>query len=42
MYVFSAVLLVSLGVGLLIGGRRLNGRPPADTVPAFDRIAAEP
>jgi MFS family permease len=26
MYVFSAVLLTSLGIGLLIGGRRLSGR----------------
>ena len=29
MYVFSAVLLASLVVGLLIGGRRLDGRPAA-------------
>ena len=43
MYVFSAVLLVSLGVGLLIGGRRFE-RPTAGRrlSPAFDRIAAEP
>ncbi len=39
MYVFSAVLLVSLVVGLLIGGRRLDGRPvapepEADAAPA--------
>ena len=39
MYVFSAVLLASLAVGLLIGGRRLDGRPVApspegDAVPA--------
>ena len=39
MYVFSAVLLASLVVGLLIGGRRLDGRPApssaeADTAPA--------
>jgi MFS family permease len=38
-YVFSAVLTVSLVVGLLIGGRRLDGRPvapspEADAVPA--------
>jgi len=36
-YVFSAVLTVSLVVGLLIGGRRLDGRPvatpEADVVP---------
>jgi MFS family permease len=39
MYVFSAVLVTSLVVGLLIGGRRLQGRvvaePPA-TDPAWD------
>ena len=29
MYVFSAVLIASLVVGLLIGGRRLDGRPAA-------------
>jgi MFS family permease len=29
MYVFSAVLIASLVVGLLIGGRRLDGRPVA-------------
>ena len=29
MYVFSAVLIVSLVLGLLIGGRRLDGRPAA-------------
>ena len=29
MYVFSAVLIVSLVLGLLIGGRRLDGRPTA-------------
>jgi Major Facilitator Superfamily len=38
MYVFSAVLLASLFLGLLIGGRRLDGRPAAaperDPVPA--------
>jgi len=39
MYVFSAVLLASLVVGLLIGGRRLDGRPTepspeAEAVPA--------
>jgi MFS family permease len=39
MYVFSAVLLTSLVVGLLIGGRRLDGRavapaPEADAAPA--------
>ena len=38
-YVFAAVLTVSLVVGLLIGGRRLDGRPvapspQADAVPA--------
>ncbi len=38
MYVFSAVLIASLVAGLLIGGRRLDGRPVAppepDVVPA--------
>jgi MFS transporter, DHA1 family, tetracycline resistance protein len=40
MYVFSAVLVASLGVGLLIGGRRLQGRvvvaAAADGVPAWN------
>ena len=34
MYVFSAVLLASLVVGLLIGGRRLDGRPAPSSVEA--------
>jgi DHA1 family multidrug resistance protein-like MFS transporter len=32
MYVFSAVLLSSLAIGLVIGGRRLSGRSPAPAV----------
>jgi MFS family permease len=39
MYVFSAVLLASLVVGLLIGGRRLDGRPVAP-VPEADSAPA--
>ena len=38
MYVFSAVLLASLVVGLLIGGRRLDGRP----APSSAETAAAP
>jgi MFS family permease len=38
MYVFSAVLLASLFLGLLIGGRRLDGRPTA--APERDRLPA--
>jgi hypothetical protein len=36
MYVFSAVLLLSLVIGLLIGGRRLNGAraPEVGALPA--------
>ena len=37
MYVFSAVLIASLVVGLLIGGRRLDGRPAAPS-PAADAV----
>lgn len=40
-YVFSAVLTVSLVVGLLIGGRRLDGRPRVAS-PAPDAAAASP
>ena len=39
MYVFSAVLLASLVVGLLIGGRRLDGRPVASS-PEADAVPA--
>ena len=38
-YVFSGVLAVALGLGILIGGRRLDGRPRAEPRPATD---AEP
>jgi MFS family permease len=38
MYVFSAVLMLSLVVGLLIGGERLKGRPSA---PAFDQRGSD-
>jgi MFS family permease len=33
-YVFSAIMTVSLVLGLAIGGRRLTGRPPAALEPA--------
>ena len=54
MYVFSAVLLLSLGAGLVIGGDRLDGRPvaaqpaPGEFVSAtqrqtsFDRMGSGP
>jgi DHA1 family multidrug resistance protein-like MFS transporter len=29
-YVFSALMIISLAIGLAIGGKRLTGRPPRD------------
>ena len=40
MYVFSAVLITSLVIGLLIGGRRLDGRPVVSPEPDVVPVSA--